>query len=296
MKYNIGDDVITSNGLGTIVDLVKDQYKVIMDKSLEYIFLNENQIKLKKDKIIIDENKVKEQKMVQYSKQISNKHKKMIKEGLRVNDLQYLVEPFISIDQYTSKINPDDITIALFCNEKYAANDLVDFIEKMYFIEILDVEVSETMTDNDKYIVYVEVERNLEFPKFVLDLMESLVFLTNNKAESWQFQSFGMEERLPLTEENIKNNIRLTEIDVEDKEVKVKETVEFSKNNLTRTYLDEGVITKEELDKYLSECELLNENSLDKEILEYNLPEHQIITADDKIFVISDDIRMLGVK
>ena len=299
MKYNIGDDVLVNEGLATIVDFDNNGYKVLVNKTLEYKILQENQFKKTNIvKVPVSEEVIKEKKLNQYKRQMTNN---MIKEGLRENDLVFSVIPYVSIDQYTSKINSDNITIAFFCSEKKVAEDLIDFIEKMYFVELVDIELGETITDDGKFIVYVEFERNLEFTKLLMDMIDSINYLIDKKVTDWKFQTFGMEDYLPVTEENITEKVRLTsevedKKEKKDKKKKVKETIEFSKNNLTRTYLDEGVITKEELDKYLSECELLNENSLDKEILEYNLPDYQVITADDKIFVISDDIRMLGVK
>ena len=48
---------------------------------------------------------------------------KILNENLRRNDLEYLVSPYISIDQYTSKIKPDNITVAFFCNQLDVATD-----------------------------------------------------------------------------------------------------------------------------------------------------------------------------
>ena len=296
MRYNIGDDIIIQEGLATIVDYNNDGYKVLVNKTMEYKTLKEGQFeKVKTNKVPVSENVIKEKKVLQYSKQLQ--------ENLRPLDLRFLVMPYVSVDQYTSKINSDNITIAFFCEEKRIAEELIDFIEKMYFIELVDIELGETLTDDGKHIVYVEFERNLEFPELLLDMIDSINLLIGNKIEDWKFQTFGMDDYEELSVEAIKDKVRLTndidepkDEDKKEKKKKVKETIEFSKNNLTRTYLDEGVITKEELDKYLSECELLNENALDKEILEYNLPDAEIITADDKLFVITDDIRMLGVE
>lgn len=299
MKYNIGDNIIVNGGMATIVDFVGKDYKVLVDRTLDYEILKESQIKMVKDnKDIPSEKKIKEQKIIQYTKQIDNRHKKLVKEGVEVNDLEYLIDPFVSVDQYTSKIKDDNITIAMFCTEKMAAQDLIDFLEKMYFIEIVDIELSESMTNDDKYIVYIEVERNPQFPELLMDIVDSVNFVINKKLEDWTFQSFGMEAKQPLTLDNIKNNIRLVDIEEEKskkKEIK-KETVEYSKNHITRKYLDEGYVSEQEFNDYIKNCELLNENALDKEILEYNIPNTEIITADDKVFIVGDKIKMLGVE
>ena len=64
-------------------------------------------------------------------------------EDLRENDLANLISSYISIDEYTSKIDEDNITVALFVNELDAAEELEDFIEKYYYIEIRDIEISD---------------------------------------------------------------------------------------------------------------------------------------------------------
>lgn len=60
----------------------------------------------------------------------------IVTEGLRPNDLKYLVSNYISVDQYTSKLDDDNITVAFFCNEKEVAEDLRDYIEKYIILKL----------------------------------------------------------------------------------------------------------------------------------------------------------------
>ena len=235
---------------------------------------------------------------------------KVLTENLRRNDLEYLVSPYVSIDQYTSKIKPDNITIAFFCNQLEVAEDLVDFLEKLYPIEICDIEISDTLTEDNKNIVYVELERNQLFPKVLIDILDSIDFLINVDIKDWDYITFGMSEKDKVSYDSIKEHVRLVPLEIEDQndsvevkkadnekapegEVK-KESVQYSKDGITRTYLDEGIITREELDRIITESETLNENSLDKEVLEYNFPETEIITTDNNAFIIGKTIRKLG--
>ena len=39
MKYNIGDNIIVNGGMATIVDFVGKDYKVLVDKTLDYEIL-----------------------------------------------------------------------------------------------------------------------------------------------------------------------------------------------------------------------------------------------------------------
>lgn len=218
-------------------------------------------------------------------------------ENMRENDLEHLVDTYVSIDQYTSKLDSDNITIAFYCNEKEAADDLSDFIEKMYFAEIRDIEVSDTLTEDNQYILYVEFERNEMFPKIVLDIIDSVSYATGIK--DWTFVTIDKEGSFELNEDNIRKYVRLEKYNElnnkDDKKDVKKESIQYSKDNLTRNYLIEGVVSEEEFNNIISKCESLNENTLDKEILEYNLPEKEIITADDKIFVIGDKIEMMSL-
>jgi len=305
---------------------------------------------------------------------------KTLNESLRQNDLEYLVSPYVSVDQYTSKIKSDNITIAFFCNQLEVAKDLVDFLEKLYPIEIADIEIAETLTEDNKNIVYVELERNQMFPKILIDIIDSIDFLINCDVEDWDFITFGMKDKQKLSYEAIEKNVRLVPLEIKDMDVKTekpaeeskkdpvkesvedefideeeyehgyteaqdwykqgnrfdhydndevsddfwegfcdgwndaenginkfeeepddtgneyKESVQYSKDGIIRTYLDEGIISREELDKIISESESINENSLDAEVLEYNFPESEILTTDKNAFIITgDEIKKLGV-
>ena len=236
---------------------------------------------------------------------------KVLNESLRQNDLEFLVSPYVSVDQYTSKIKSDNITIAFFCNQLEVAQDLVDFLERLYPIEISDIEIAETLTEDNKNIVYVELERNQMFPKILIDIIDSINFLINCEIDDWDFITFGMKDKQKLSYEAIEKNVRLVPLELqptvikkepeekpeeEKKEEEVKEeSVQYSKDGITRTYLDEGIITREELNKILEESETINENSLDAEILEFNFPESEILTTDKNAFIITgEEIKKLG--
>lgn len=219
-------------------------------------------------------------------------------ESLKQGDLEYLVSPYVSIDQYTSKINNDNITIALFCNEREVANDLYTFLEKMYVIEIKDIEVSSSMTEDNKYILFVEFERNQQFPELLVDVIDSINFLINKELKDWYFVTFGMEKKDNLTIENLESNVRLVQMktDTDDKNIKneiKQESIEYSKDMITRKYLDEGYISIDEFEKLIESTIDFNENTLDKEIIEYNNPGCDVVTLDDCCFIIGDKIKKL---
>lgn len=221
-------------------------------------------------------------------------NKQVLFETLKQGDLEHMISPYISIDQYTSKINNDNITIAIFCNERAVANDLYSFLEKMYVIEIKDIEISSSMTEDNKYILFVEFERNQQFPEMIVDFVDSINFLINKEIGDWEFITFGMDKKDKFNIENIKENVRLVHLDNSTEEIK-KETVEYSKDMLNRQYLDEGFIEIDEFERIIETANELNENSLDMEILEYNNPGAEVITTDTHCFIIGDKIRKLKV-
>lgn len=315
MKYNVGDIVAIPSkeiGAGEIVDIVNGgEYRIEADGILygatedELVLVQQKE----EDEVVppeeITESVVTEGKLMQYAKEFFDKmkqgkieSKEVIEEGLKTNDLEYVVSPYVSVDEYTSKISSDNITIGLFCNEKEVAKDLLDFIEKMYFLEIRDIEIGDSLTEDNKYILFVEFDRNPQFPKVLVDVLDSINFLINKKLGDWKFITLNMKSKLPVSIEALTKYVRLVPLQdkpTEEKEVK-KESVQYSKDNITRTYLDEGYITEEELSKCIDECETLNESmSLDREVLEYNFPAAEILTTEENVFIIdSGKIRKLG--
>ena len=226
----------------------------------------------------------------------------MITEGLRINDLQYLVSNYVSIDQYTSKLDDDNITVAFFCNEKEVAEDLRDFIEKIYYIEIRDIEISDSLTDDNKFILFVEFERNINFPKMLLDMVDSINHLTSNK--DWKFKTFGMQDKDDLTLENLKANVRLSKYrdsvneeetlkDMkEEQSEEVKESFEpfiINDRGWKRQYIPERFVSQEELDNFILESDTLNSrDSRELYLIECSYPEYEVLTTDTNVFLIKD--------
>ena len=223
-------------------------------------------------------------------------------EGLRAGDLEYVVSPYVSIDQYTAKLNDDNIVIAFFCNEREVANDLYLFLEKLYVIEIKDIEISDSLTEDNKYILFVEVDRNQKFPELLLDIIDSINFLINKEVKDWDFVTFGMKKKNTLSIENIRKSVRLTHLETPIEEDKMKqemkqeikqESIEYSMDGFSKKFIDEGYISERKMIKILESCEDFNEDSLEKELVEYNNPGAEIITADEHCFIIGDKIRKL---
>lgn len=300
LQYNIGSIVSFGNGKlqGEIVDIVNNgQYRVNTEKGL-MVFDEKSLDLLENNKQNLDESIIVEGKLMQYAKEFfkKNKTKQHLDEALRENDLEHLISPYVSIDQYTSKISEDNLTIAFFCNERDVASDLSDFLEKMYFMEIRDIEVSETMTEDNKYILYVEFDRNQQFPKILIDVLDSINFLINKEVKDWQFKSFNMKDKMPVSIDAIKKFVRLSTIEVLPNNKAVKqESVVYHKDNYNRKFLDEGYISMAEMQQVLEESELDFEPSLDREVLEYNFPAAEVLMTETHAYIIhNDNIKKLG--
>lgn len=244
----------------------------------------------------------------------------MIVEGLKPNDLEFLVSNYISVDQYTSKLDDDNITVAFFCNEMDVANDLRDFIEKNFYIEIKDIEISDSLTEDNKYILFVELERNINFPKLLLNIIDSVNDVTGNK--NWMFKTFGMDNKVVLNLENLEKYVRLSKLrhtdgkdldqslekDTEEKsdnndskksDAKVKESFEpiiLNDYGWKRVYKPLGYISQEELTQYIGESKSINSRDYyELQLFENEFPDAQIISTDSNVFVIRNNkILMIG--
>lgn len=216
-------------------------------------------------------------------------------EDLREKDLANLISSYVSVDEYTSKIDEDNITVAFFVNELDAAEELEDFIEKFYYIEIRDIEISDSLTDDNKYIIFVELERNDSFPKIFLDMIDTINYVADNK--DWNFSTYQMNKPVELSLANIRKYVRLSKLrdtaNVEEKENNQEEVQEsyqpflVNDNGWIRKYTPKRYITEDELEKIIESSETLN-NRDDGEVslLENAFPGYEVITTDKNVFLI----------
>lgn len=130
--------------------------------------------------------------------------------GLKTGDLADLISNIISIDEYESKIDEDAIVVALYAKFREPADDLNKFIQKVGK-DILDTDVSPSVTSNGDYVVFIEMYRNDEFITDLLFLMKYITELTLN--EEWFFSYYKHEKIYELTEENLKDVVRLEDKD-----------------------------------------------------------------------------------
>lgn len=127
-------------------------------------------------------------------------------EGLKSGDLDDLIQPIISIDEFESKIDKDAVVTAFFVSNEDAADDLAFFIESGNY-DILDADVSPGPDDDGHYLVFVEFIRNKDFPKTLKEILDALENLTN--VDSWKFTWYKSDKELDFDKKAVMKKVRL---------------------------------------------------------------------------------------
>jgi hypothetical protein len=144
--------------------------------------------------------------------------------GLLRHDLDNLVLPLVELDTFESKIsNSKAIVVAFYVFEQEPAVDLERFIEKSE-IQVLDTETSPAPTEDGYYVVFVEMDRNADFPELLLKILEAVNNLTN--VDQWQFKTLHDDTIYDITEENIEEHVNLDPAMVPKSEDDIKDDIE----------------------------------------------------------------------
>jgi len=136
---------------------------------------------------------------------------KLLRENLEQGDLTRLIHNELHIDQYKSKMGTDeDVCVVSFkVKGKEPSADLVGFIEKGYNF-VLDADVSSGEKEGGDYLVFVELERSKKLPTQIIDIMDDLMNLTEQKLEDWRVRYYKSTADNDLTEESLASIIPLT--------------------------------------------------------------------------------------
>lgn len=163
---------------------------------------------------------------------------KPITEGLKRHDLDHMILPMISIDEFASKIDDKTvIVVAFYCMEEDPAHDLSNFIERSP-TNPLDTDVSPAPSKEGYYVTFVELKRGARFVSQLLKIIDEISNLTD--ITEWQFTSVNMPKGkvLPLTAENLNTHVNLKV--KSDTHAQLKEFLHHS--SLTDYQLQEHVI------------------------------------------------------
>jgi hypothetical protein len=148
-----------------------------------------------------------------------NHNQHNITESLEAGDLKRLIHPELHVDEFKSKLGDDQdvIVLSFKVDGKEPALDLVSFIEKGYDW-VIDADISSGEMDDGSYIVFVELDRNDQAPEHIMNLVEDLMNLTEQKVEDWRVRYFksrkekhisieALTELIPLSPENTTVNL-----------------------------------------------------------------------------------------
>ena len=118
--------------------------------------------------------------------------KKQFNEGLRSGDLEDLILPIVTVDDFEPKSgSPENIVVMTFyAKDLEPANDFATFIERGVH-KVLDTEVSPAPDDNGNYLIFIEMNRDetmFDVAKKILKDVDKLVnvekwAITFHKAE-----------------------------------------------------------------------------------------------------------------
>lgn len=146
--------------------------------------------------------------------------KRIYERALRPLVLKDLIHPIISVDEYTPKIDDSHIVVLFEVLDNFdAAYDLSSFIERSP-VEVVDTEAAETPSVDGRYLVFVEFERNGEFPSKLLELIKSIENLCPNPG--WKLQLYGVNDPIDLDVDLLTDDMELV------KEEELKEFFDFA--------------------------------------------------------------------
>ena len=134
-----------------------------------------------------------------------------IKEGFSVGDLKLVLEPKIHIDEFCSKIGKDNeiIVISFLINDRQAAIDVVDFLEKGYEF-ILDADISASEIRPGSYLIFVEILRRSRIIQQLFKIISDLSASSGLNKDEWKFRYVTDDDYYPLTAEEIKKHVPLS--------------------------------------------------------------------------------------
>ena len=117
-------------------------------------------------------------------------------------EMQSHVSEVIAIDSFQAKLGKDeDVSVIKFqTDNKAVAEDLVHFIETGSKF-VLDADHSPAKNQDKRYDVFVEIERNTDLPKHIMELVRDMEQVTGMLP--WKFSFYKNEKQYGLSEENL---------------------------------------------------------------------------------------------
>lgn len=133
---------------------------------------------------------------------------KLLERALRPDVLRNLIHPIISVDEYTPKLSDDNIVIMFQVLDNYdAAYDLSAFIERSPE-NVLDTEATENPNADGRYNVFVEMERDGEFPFKIMRILKDIQNICPDPG--WKLQIYGINDPVDVDSDTIANSMKLS--------------------------------------------------------------------------------------
>ena len=169
----------------------------------------------------------------------------IVKEGLKAGDLEGVVSPRFSVDQYKSKMGEDkNILVLSFVVDSLApAKDLERFAETGYS-EILDADATPGTMSDGKHRVFVEFSRDENVSRNILKFLEDLKKLTNIK--TFEFTYHKGENPTEVSDSTLAEVIPTTPEAYEQRvnEIKVGEAKDFfDKYNMLECKMQDNILS-----------------------------------------------------
>lgn len=117
-------------------------------------------------------------------------------------EMQNHISELITIDNFQAKLGKDeDVSVVKFqTDNKAVAQDLVNFIETGCKF-VLDADNSPAKNMDSRYDVFVELERNEDLPKRIMELVRDVEQVSGMLP--WRFTFHKKENQYSLSEENL---------------------------------------------------------------------------------------------
>lgn len=125
-------------------------------------------------------------------------------EGMRQGDLQDLVLPLISVDEYESKIDPKAFVIGFYVQDGSAAKDLDRFLQKSPY-PLLDTDVSPAPDQQGYFIVFVEILHSTQASHYVEMVLSDVASLTGITA--WKMRLRGNARLIPFSSNRLRRSL-----------------------------------------------------------------------------------------
>jgi len=125
---------------------------------------------------------------------------------VKFGEMEDLITPVISIDQYVPKIGEPNETVVVAYEVAFEqpARDLSNLIETDV-IESLDVDISQGPNADGKYMVFVEFERNSDLYKNIVGITKIVSNVSG--ITDWEFSYYKGEGPVELNDENLRNMV-----------------------------------------------------------------------------------------